>query len=510
MNTKIRRQLAQRKRRLKRRLDKFSFNDDACEQPMIRGRNIHYEIAGRSVGTSYGGIGAVHSLVQELGLAQAIDRRLALFKIHRPYHESDHVLNIAYNSLCDATCLEDLESRRHDEAYLNALGALRLPDPTTAGDFCRRFEESDIHALQDAFDEARRKVWARQPAEFFDQACIDLDGSLVSTHGECKQGMDIAYNGVWGYHPLLVSLANTGEVLRLVNRSGNRPSHEGAAVEADRALALCLRAGFRRVLLRGVTVFSQTAHLDRWSDDPRVQFIFGMDCTGNLMVLADELPETAWRRLKRPKRYEVKTSRRRRPKNVKQQVVERRGYQNIRLEQEWVAEFDYRPTACKKTYRMVVIRKDLSITDEGRLFADYRYFFYITNDRHSSADRIVFLANDRCQQENVLAQLKGEVRSLTAPVDNLLSNWAYMVMTSLAWNLKAWWALWLPETEGRWVGKQREEKQTVLRMEFKTFLNAFIKLPCQVLTTGRKLVYRLLSWNPWQHVFFRLVGHLRC
>ena len=510
VNKKIRCNLTRRKRRLQRRLDKFSFNDDGCERPMIRARNPHYEMAGRNVGTAYGGIGAIHCLVQELGLATAIDQRLALFKIHLPYHESDHVLNIAYNTLCDATCLEDLELRRHDEAYLNALGARRLPDPTTAGDFCRRFEESDIDALQDVFNETLLKVWARQPAEFFQQARIDMDGSLVPTSGECKQGMDIAYNGMWGYHPLLVSLANTGEVLRLVNRPGNRPSHEGAAVEADRAIALCLRAGFGRVLLRGDTDFTQTTHLDRWSDDSRVQFIFGMDCKGNLMSLADDLPETAWKRLKRPQRYEVKTSRRRRPKNVKERIVEQRGYNNIRLQEEWVAEFEYRPTACRKTYRMVVIRKNLSKTQDGRLFQDYIYFFYLTNDRDSSAAQIVFLANDRCQQENVLAQLKGEVRALTAPVDNLLSNWAYMVMTSLAWNLKAWWALWLPDPPGRWAGKHREEKQTVLRMEFKTFLNAFVKLPCQVLNTGRKLVYRVLSWNPWQHIFFRLVGHLRC
>jgi DDE family transposase len=508
VNKKIRRQLALRKRRIQRRLDKFKH--EGCEEPMIKARNIHYEMASRSVATAYGGIGAIHRLVEEVGLAKAIDERLVLFKIHLPYHESDHVLNIAYNALCDATCLEDLELRRHDEAYLNALGARRLPDPTTAGDFCRRFEEADIDALQDAFNLTRRKVWARQPAEFFEQARIDLDGSLVSTGGECKQGMEIAYNGVWGYHPLLVSLANTGEVLSLTNRSGNRPSHEGAAVDADRAIALCLQAGFRSVLLRGDTDFTQTAQLDRWSDDPRVQFIFGVDCLRNLMSWADDLPETAWKRLQRPPRYEVKTSRRRRPQNVKERIVEERGYKNIRLEEEWVAEFDYRPVACQKTYRMVVICKDLSIAHETRLFADYRYFFYITNDRDSSAAQIVFLANDRCQQENVLAQLKGEVRSLTAPVDSLLSNWAYMVMTSLAWNLKAWWALWLPEPPGRWTEKHREEKQTVLRMEFKTFLNAFIKLPCQVLKTGRKRVYRLLSWNPWQHVFFRWVGHLRC
>lgn len=108
----------------------------------------------------------------------------------------------------------------------------------------------------------------------------------------------------------------------------------------------------------------------------------------------------------------------------------------------------------------------------------------------------------------MLAQLSGGVRSLTAPVDNLTSNWAYMVMTSLAWNLKAWFALWLPERPGKWIAKHREEKQRVLRMEFKTFLNAFIKVPCQLVKTSRKLLFRFLSWNPWQPVFFRLWAEL--
>ena len=138
-----------------------------------------------------------------------------------------------------------------------------------------------------------------------------------------------------------------------------------------------------------------------------------------------------------------------------------------------------------------------------------RYFFYITNDRDSSAAEVVFSCNDRCDQENLIAQLSGGVRALKAPVDNLLSNWAYMVMTSLAWNLKAWWALSLPE-KGRWVKKYRKEKQTALRMEFRTFVNYFMKIPCQIVQTGRRLVYRLLSWNPWQHVFARLANSLKC
>jgi hypothetical protein len=509
VNATINRKLANGKRRIERRLDPSDLR--GCSRPMITASNIHYEIADRARGIAHGGIGAFHALARRVGLIDALDDRLHLLKIHLPYHESDHVLNLAYNALCDGTCLEDLELRRQDAVFLDALGARRLPDPTTAGDFCRRFTREDVQTLLDILNDTRLRVWAGQPAEFFEQAVLDMDGTLVPTTGSCKAGMDIAYDGTWGYHPLVLSLANTGEVLSVVNRPGNRPSHEGAAEQVDRAIAVCFRGGFRRVLLRGDTDFSQTEHLDRWDDDPRVRFIFGYDAAPNLKAIAEDLPARAWRKLERPARYEVRTAPRRRPENVKQAVVVQRQFQDLRLVSEEVAEFNYRPTACRKTYRMVVVRKNLSVEKgERRLFDDIRYFFHISNDWVAEAADIVFGANDRCDQENLLAQLHNGVRALRAPVDNLESNWAYMVMTALAWNLKAWWALSLPERPGRWRQRHRAEKQWVLSLEFKTFVNAFVRLPCQIVRTGRKLVYRLLSWNPQQRIFFRLVAALRC
>jgi hypothetical protein len=311
--------------------------------------------------------------------------------------------------------------------------------------------------------------------------------------------MDIAYDGTWGYHALVLSLANTSEVLSVVNRSGNRPSQEGAAEQVDRVLSVCFRGGFRSVLLRGDSKFAQTQHLDRWDDDPRVRFLFGYEATANLKASAAHLPPRAWRPLQRPARYQVQTEPRNRPDNVKEAVVVAREFENQRLQSEEVAEFNYRPTACKKTYRMVVVRKKIAVEKGQKLLFDkIEYFFYITNDWVSEADEIVFSANDRCDQENLLAQLHGGVRALRAPVDNLESNGAYMVMTALAWNLKAWWALTLPEQPGRWREKQRAEKRWVLRLEFKTFVNAFVRLPCQIIRTGRKLIYRLLGWNPYQ------------
>ena len=175
---------------------------------------------------------------------------------------------------------------------------------------------------------------------------------------------------------------------------------------------------------------------------------------------------------------------------------------------EWVAEFRYRPAKCKKTYRVVVVWKDLEVYEgQRKLFDDTRCFFYISNDEEKSAEEIVYDANDRCNQENLLQQLKGGTYSLSAPVDNLLSNWAYMVMGSLAWSLKAWAALMLPE-EGRWGERHAEEKRKLLRMDFSTFREALVNVPAQILSAGRRIISRLLAWNPWQHVFFRLLDQL--
>jgi hypothetical protein len=453
----------------------------------------------------------IHLLAQRVGLADLINLPVPLLKRHLPYYESDHVLSLAYNILTGGTCIEDLELLRNDEVYLNALGAQRVPDPTTAGDFCRRFEsEAQVLTLMEAINEARLNVWKQQEPGFFKQAIIDADGTLAPTFGECKSGMNISYDGQWGFHPLLISLANTKEPLYLVNRSGNRPSHERADEYLDKAVALCRRGGFESILLRGDTDFMQTWKLDEWDQAGDITFIFGADARKEMVARAELLPEPAWQRLDRPAKYEVQTQQRTKPANIKEPIIREKGFKNFVLQWEDIAEFEHRPDKCKKSFRMIALRKRISVeAGQDKLFEEYRYFFYITNDRHSTAKQIILLANDRCDQENLIEQLKNGVRAMRNPLDNLHSNWAYMICATLAWNLKAWCGLLLPVTPGRHQPLHREQKHTLVRMEFKRFTAALIHLPCQIIRSGRRIIYRLLAYNPWISSLLRLSQTMR-
>jgi hypothetical protein len=473
--------------------------------PEMRSSGITYEVAERCHAISCGGIGAIMKLVDQVGLARAVDERLNILKVARPYQDSDHVLNIALNLLCGGTVLEDIELRRNDAAFLDALGARAIPDPTTAGDFVRRFDEDAVWRLMHIVNDVRIAVWQRSAAAQ-GTARIDVDGSIVPTTGECKQGMDLSFKGIWGYHPLIVSLANTNEPLFIVNRSGNRPSHEGAPLALDRAIAVCRRAGFDAVLLRGDTDFTMSQHLDRWDEDG-VRFVFGYDANPSFVERAGNVHPNEYEQLVREADRAFSSAREKQPR-VKEEIVKQRGYLNKRLVTEDTAEFEHKPSRAKKTYRIVVLRKFV-IEERGQLTlgGNFRYFFYVTNDRKLSHAEVVAEANARCNQENLIEQLKNGARALHAPVNTLNANWAYMVIASLAWTLKVWSGLLLPISP-RWHAVHAAERDSIVRMDFRTFVQRFIMIPAQIVRTGRRTIFRLLAWRPDLPSLFRLLDAL--
>lgn len=491
--------LEERRARIVERLDPQWQEEMAA--PMFGGTNLRYEMSARVEAIPCGGIGLIQEFVRSIGLAEAIDGRVNVLKRHFPYHESDHVLNMTYNILAGGTRLEDLERLRTNEAYLDTLGSRRIPDPTTAGDFLRRFKEADVMDLMGAINIARVRVWQRLAKKDRQLALIDTDGTIAPTTGECKEGMDISYKGTWGYAPLVVTLANTQEVLFVKNRPGNQPSHSGAVTYMDAAVALVRKGGFKRVRLRGDTDFSLTTEFDRW-DDAGVEFVFGIDAHPSFVKRATALPETAWQKVERTSQY-APTGARERPEHVKEQIVVERGYTNLVLEDEHIAEIAYTPSCSNKTYRMIVLRKIIRAEKHQQLlFRETRYHFYVANVTENvlSTRAVVAEANARCNQENLIEQLKNGVQGMRMASDGLVSNWAYLVIAALAWNLKAWLAICWPA---------KEQRRELRRMEFRRFLHTLMLLPCQVVKTARRVVLRILTYSPWARVLLEGIPFFR-
>lgn len=469
------------KRKIKKRLDR-NHKKGQSRSPVFSAQTVHYELSDRIEAVHCGGIGAIHMMVKRLGLDQAIDSVLEILKQHQPYHESDHVLNMAYNIIAGGTCLEDIELLRHDLGYMHALGAERIPDPTTAGDFLRRFKPSNINRLMEAVNGIRQRIWHTQSTAFRSCAQLYIDSTIAETTGERKRGMDIAYNGQWGYGPLIISLANTREPLYIENRPASAYSSRNAIHWINKSIAL-VKNNFKEVWLGGDTAFYLTKGLDQW-DDAGVQFVFGCN---NFPSLQQQIESVGgWKPFKRPLAYTVKTFARRKRHNIKNRMIKNRNYKQQTLEKEFITEMEYKPSHCKRSYRMVAVKKKIKVTQgQLQLFDQERCFYYITNNRDISAAEVVYRSNDRCDHENDIDQLKNGVYALRMPGHDLVSNWAYTVIASLAWTLKSWIGLLMPH---------KATGYKIIRMEFRRFLHTFINIPAQIIRSSRQTVFRLAGY----------------
>jgi hypothetical protein len=153
--------------------------------PQLSQSEVVYEIAEKTRAVANGGLALIHQIAVQSGLYDAINS-IPVLKLHLPYSEADYLLNRTYNFLCGGTALEHIEYHRNDPVHLKMLGAPCIPDPTTAGDFCRRYTLEQIEQIQDVINQTRIEVWKQQGESFFTEAVVDRDGSITPTYGECK------------------------------------------------------------------------------------------------------------------------------------------------------------------------------------------------------------------------------------------------------------------------------------------------------------------------------------
>jgi hypothetical protein len=448
---------------------------------------LHLEAEGRGETTHYGGLVLAQQFVRRFGVAQRLDRHLRLFKRHAPYCESDHVLALAYTLYADGTCLEDQGALQASEAVRRLVGACRIPDPTTAGDFLRRFKTAaDVEQLSAAIDEVQEQAWSQLPRPVrrrraqHELALVDLDGHIKPLYGEHKEGADFSYNGRWSYQPLVVSLAGSGECLRVVNQPGNARSSDAAA-EALHVVLPRIKRHFRNALVRGDTDFDR-ADVFQEVIEAQAYFAIGGRVYPNRAALAQALPESAWQPfIPRAQRGQCNgPARQGRTPNWRKRKAAQRGFRNLRTIGQWITELSYQPAGLEHRCRMIVRRILIEEQDgQGALFETFRYRLIMTNLPRSYTPRqIVDLAYQRCDQENVIEQFGAGIAGWRMPVAEFMGNWAWLQIARLAWNL------------GKWIA-QLALPAEVVRWEWKRFRRHFVYIAARVLKKGRRLIVQL-------------------
>ena len=462
----------------------------------FRSPKLHARVES-SESTALGGLALAVGLIGRLRVAQSIDERVSLLHSRRPHHESDHVLTHVYNLFVGGSAIEDIADLQQSEPVRRMLGAARIPDPSTAGDFLRRFDRKSIAALDEAIDEAQERVWKRRyGTRKRALGIVDLDSHVRHVYGNQKEGADFTYKGGFGYHPLVISLAETQECLRLVNRSGNKTSAEGAAQELA-GLVPMLTDRFERVLVRGDSAFARQDIFDV-CDESGLHFAMVSGTQQNFAALAEGLDERSWR----PFRATEETSShgrktRRRGRNLRRLRARRRGKRDLKLEKQWLAEIDYTPARSAKTYRLIIRKQRIEESEQGELFELWRYRYVLTNlPRSVSTEEVVRQTYRRCDQENVIEQLQSGVAAMRMPTGGFLANYAHLVCARLAHNLKSWLAM---------LALPRE----VMRWEWKRFRKAFVYVAATVVRSARQNILRLASSHRFAPILQRAIVRLQ-
>ncbi len=484
--------------------------------PVMRLPKTHIEVDQAPKTTKYGGLVLATGLLRRLSASKRLNENVSVLKQYQPYTEADHILAQALNLYIGGTCIEDMSELQQSEAVCRMLGACRVPDPTTAGDFLRRFEPGlnpgaleDLRRTTDGFqgtvwqEKARgssrgKKNKGRYNRRLIKQdlAVLDMDSHRKEVYGVTKEGADFDYKGKWSLHPFAITMAGTGDCLALRNRPGNVRDSEGSAEALDETLGyVCPH--FKQVLVRGDSGFDR-ADVREVCHRRGSRFAFVGREFKNRPQIAASIPEEQWqpfetraRRMADARKSKKGHRPRKKRKNRRRQRARERNYKNKRLVRQWVAEVTWRPPDSEHIYRLV-IRRQLIEHSKGQtvLFDEYRYRYVVTDLPDSlAATQVIDLTYERCDQENTIEQLGSGLAAWRMPVREFAGNSVWLEIARLAWNLCKWLAqLVLPEETVRW--------------EWKRFRRVFVQVSAEVIKRSRQLWVR---FNEAHHFLDSLV-----
>ena len=435
----------------------------------------------RSPLLSYAGITPVRNFISKLDIASTIDSSVSVLKRHNPYFESDHVLNFVYNFLTGGEVINDIERLQEAEGFLRILGTERIPDPTTAGDFLVRFHEKDIANFQDSLDTMQDAAFSLLDKKRKKMATIEQDSSIHEVYGEKKEGADYAYENTYSYLAQYVTLAETGDVLHQDLREGNCYATEGLSTILPGIIDRVSKH-FKHIRYRADSA-SYDKDIVKSCEQRGVEFYISAKQTRKLVRAVQTIEEREWKCFRSmkltPATAETPVKKRKKRKNQKRAVKDRRKPHRQRRGKIQIASFQYQPQGWDKPYRFIAKRTEV-VDEHGQQYLEeglrkYIYHIIVTNNTDASDTRAMHVAQGRSNQENLIKDFKYGLGLSHVPTGFFLANRMYFKIAALAWNIKTWMLNLLSIGDG-----------AVLR--FKRFLYLWINHACIVSKTGRDTI----------------------
>jgi hypothetical protein len=351
--------------------------------------------------TVHTGLSLFYAMAETLKIPKSLDNHVQVKQRDSGYCESEHILALAANAFVGGDFLDDLEALREDAAIKLALGRKEIPDPTTAGDFCRRFKLGHILQINKAFAEIEHRVYKQRKG--ISQLTIDVDAKVHEVYGKKKQGAAKAYNGVYSLQPMYAFADETDELVHVEMRSGN--THPGAkALSYLRRLAKKIPYSVKKIYLRSDSAFYNREVVE-FCEEKGWEFSITAEKTAALLRVINALGPDAWHH------------------DSEDEIA--------------YGEFTYNPVKWKKECRYLV-RREREKEKQGQkaLFEKYSYYVVVTNKKGEvKALMKAHAGRGRCEKR--IGQFSNEFLS-HLPLKEFMANWVYLLCAQLAYNLSLW------------------------------------------------------------------------